>query len=1064
MSGGTGSTLILRPHGLTAITFDLDADSMAAGSYVVDLNTLRLGEGGREEMEYAQRTGAEGGDLVGVQNPLVPVTFEVVSVDGSRAEMLEMVHDLRVALSAGGWLEYKPEDLPVGASASYYAYQPSAPGGLKQKRRNRWDGPSVSEGEASVYRTECLVSLMTYPFLTSDPDSPVEVVAETTVENRDDATGDNFITIPAAALDGDSRALLQILMRNMEQGFYDDVLNVYVFPRVHGLANYKITFEPGTVVVGATEWATIADAGRASGDSYQRLTPATDDLVYRLQFHVTDWTDFVGRHLLMIACRDNGGSEGDFEVRGGWSLGVGDVKDPTPWKTTRGEWLGEWQLFSLGEMEFPGTQTVEVEEAATDPYYELEVFRNSGGAGTFDVDFFVAGPVDLRPLYVDCSGELFLHDDWLLLSNLEYPTQVAHLVSCAVPCLGFDGADSEVDCGSDAAIDNLSNGGANAYTVEGWVRADGYGENNEGRILDKDGNTGNGWMFYLDSANGLVFHQNAVQDAIAWSGLDDITADGLWHHVAATFVLAGGAAPRLWVGGVEVSYAFQQLWVGATADDSAVDLYIGNRTGTDRTWDGNIGWVRISDNARYVANFTPPPRCTLPAIDGNTVGQWIGAEGMGTVIDNQEGTAALDGAQTDCEFVCLCEGWKLTGPVKPLGLLPLANCGKEATSGYRLYFLWERRDGTLVVDDGFAGYDANWEEIDDCDVVWFGSFNDPNRKTEGVNSQRIPAATTGSKAVAKDYSGWGVNDYFCCTYETSGPPLASTIRFQTNPGVDYYHRNTPADSPNFWTPMIQIKSGFGVVGAPNWNNITQLYASTQAGATMYHDYWRWSAKDPASAQPNDFGSSWNYLPAGYPWFVYTDAATRCAGNCVPVGTYGVGGAAEHTLIADMSDARNIKMKALCYLFSSGVELTDGEAGIVVRMSDQTSGSEDCYFLSMDAGTDLLTLYKYVAGTPTSLGSVGLTVNMDTWYWLGIECLEDTVTCYAHATEADLWDNVLIEVVDTSQATGKCGLMVKDGMGRFDDVEVWAEDDRYNPQDEMTVEVEALLRSIHPHYE
>ena len=1068
MSGGTGSTLVLRPHGLTAITFDLDADSMAAGSYVVDLNTFRLGEEGREVMEYAQRTGAEGGDLVGVQNPLVPITFEAVAVDDSRAGMLEMVHDLRVALQAGGWLEYKPEDLPVGASASYYAYLPSAPGGLKSKRRNRWDGPSVNEGGTFVYRVECLVGLMTRPFLVTDPDDPVMALAETTIENRDDATGDNFITIPAAVLDGDSRALLQIMMRNMEKGFYDDVLNVYVFPRVHGLANHRIVFEPGTVVVGATEWATIADAGRASGDSYQRLTPTSDDLVYRLQFQVTDWTDFVGRQLLMIACRDNGGTEGDFEVRGGWSLGVGDVKDPTPWRSTRGEWLGEWQLFSLGEMEFPGTQTVEVEEAYTDPYYELEVFRNSGGTGTFEVDFFVAGPVDLRPLYVDCSEELFLHDDWLLLSNLEYPTQVAHLISCTLPCLEFDGAISEVDCGSDAAIDDLwgTGVGTQDFTVECWANPDGPGEGQAGKFFVKGDGNPPGWYFGFDrpaAQDQLQFrvYSGGAQDPLAtmdWGG-----SDGLPHHYAAVF--RAGLAPRMFVDGQEVTYVVQLAGIGNLQTDVAVDLFLGNNTAQSMTFDGRIGWCRVSDNIRYAANFTPPVRCTLPAIDGNTVAQWIGVEGMGTVIENQEGTAALDGTQTDCEFVCDC-GWKLTAPVKPLGLLPLANCGKEATDGYRLYFLWERRDGTLVVDDDFSGYDANWQEISDCDVPWVGSGNTLAR-VEGAQAQAANILAILTRTVGPiDYSGWAGTDYFCCVMrEQLVGPVANDFEFHDGAGI--YRRTATVQA--VWSVIRERKTDFVIdAGAPNWNSIDDavLDRTGHEGVLGEWDNWRWSKKDPASAQPNDFGAAWNYFLAAAPWFVYTDAATRCAGNPTPVDATALGsetGAAEQLLLSNMANSRNIKYKARVYAFQN-TELTDSELGLAARCSDGTSGSEDCYYLSISEDADTLTLYKYVAGAPTALATVGFTVAAATWYWLGIECLEETITCYAHATEANLWDNALIEVTDTSQATGQCGFMVKEGMGRFDDAEVWAEDDRYNPQDEMNVEVKALLRGVYPHYE
>jgi hypothetical protein len=1065
MSAGTGSTLILRPTGLTAITFDLDANNMAADSYVVDLNTLRFGEEDRELMEYAQRTGAEGGDRVGVQNPLVPLTFAAVVVADSRADMVEMAQDLRVALMTGGYLEFKPEDLPGGVTSSFYAYLPSGPGGLVQRRKNRWDAAAVDEGGTLVYRVVYTVSLMTYPLLLSDPDSPITAVSATTIENRDDTTGDDFVTLPAATVIGDSRALVQLTMRNMEPGEFDDIIGVYIFPRIYGLTNYRIVFEPGTIVVGATEWVTTVDATRSDG-SYQRLTPVTDDLSYRLQFQVTNWTDFVGRHLLMIACRDNGGSEGDFEVRGGWSLGTGELKDPTPWASTQGEFLEEWQLFSLGEIEFPGTRIVEVEELNTDPYYELEVRRISGGSGTFDVDFFIAGPVDLRPLYVDCSGQLFLSEDWLLLSNLEYPVQIAHIVKCGVFHLNFNINDpSDLDCGSDAAIDNLSDSGNDDFTVEAWIRAEGYGNLGEGRIFDKDNGTGNGWMFYLDSVNGLIFYQYANQDAIARSGLDDITADGMWHHVAATFIDTG-AAPRLWVDGIEVSYAFQQAWLGPTADDSAIDLHIGNRADLNRAWQGDIAWTRLSSNLRYTtATFAPPVRCSLPAIDANTVAQWIGAEGTGSIIDNQEGTAALDGTQTSCIFGCDCDDWKLQGPVKPLGLLPLANPGKEATDGYRLYFLWERRDGTLVVDDDFAGYDANWQEISDCDVDWVIGVTGLTR-TEGTGAQLGGNALTTRTVGPVDYSGWAGTDYFCCTVRTNDVAPVNHD-FELWDGIAIYRRTAQVEIA--WCVVAERKTDFVIdAGAPNWNSIDDAVidrAAAMPGTSLW-DNWRWSAKDPASAQPNDFGASWNYFLALAPWFVYTDAATRCAGNPTPVKSGVEGsetGTAEQLLLSSMADARNLKMKARVYAFLSDT-VTDAEVGVVFHCSDGTSGSEDCYYLSIDVGADLLTLYRYVAGVPTSLGSVGFTVAAATWYWLGVEAFEGTIKCYAHANENDLWDNVLMEIEDTTHVTGKCGLMVKDGMGRFDDVEVWVEDDRYNPQDEAEIEVEILARSINPHAE
>jgi len=833
--GGKQSTLTLKPNGLSDIDFDLSVADLDTVGYTVNLGSLRLREEDREKVEYAGRVNAEGGAVLGYVSTLVVVSFDVVIRASSKATLIQRAHALRAALKAGGWLLYKPESLPAGVTGSYYYYLPSSPGALLAAPGNRWDVAPNSEGYLSL---QYQVELTTFPFLVSDPDSPVTVVSATTIYNHDDAgTGhDNWVTIPAASLKGDARALLQITLENLETGSYDDIVGVYIFPRTYGLTNYKIAHEPGTAVVGDTEWSTVVDANR-SGGSYVRLTPASDDVVYRRQFAVSNWTDFVGRHLLLLACRDNGATEGEFEVRGGWSLGSGAVLDPTRWKSVRAEWLGEWVLFSLGELEFPGTQLVEGEETSTTPYYEIEVRRTSG-AGTFDVDVLYAAPVDLRPMYVDCSGVSFLSGSMLLVSNLEYPIQVAHVV------------------------------------------------------------------------------------------------------------------------------------------------------------------------------------------DATTLA--------------------------------------LVGPAKPRGLWPLAEPGLEATSGYRLYFLWERREGSLVVDEDFSGYDANWQEIDDCEAasLW-GNATDNSDRVEGTYSKYTNASGNPNYNFVgtRSYAAWTDDDYFCAAFKASGASDQAQLRTTSS---RYFY--AALSNISTWYLKIVKKGDFSKAGAPDpiWSSIDDFLVSV-SGTRPYFDNWRWSKKDPDAVQPNDFGSSWNYRPSGYPWFVFTDAATRCAGNPIPVGSAGAGGSTEQTLLSNMSDARNVKVKLRCYVFASSV-VTSGKVGLLARCSDQTSGSEDGYALVLDSAADTLTLYKYVAGTPTALATVGFTVNTATWYWLGIECYENTITCYAHATEGNLWDAPLIQVTDTTQTTGKCGLIVTSGMGRFDDFEVWAESDRYNPSDTAEVEVKALLRGVNPHYE
>jgi hypothetical protein len=374
-----------------------------------------------------------------------------------------------------------------------------------------------------------------------------------------------------------------------------------------------------------------------------------------------------------------------------------------------------------------------------------------------------------------------------------------------------------------------------------------------------------------------------------------------------------------------------------------------------------------------------------------------------------------------------------------------------------LYFFWERRDGTLLLDDDFAGYDANWEMISDCDVAWVNAFLDNNKFVEDTGSNRVAVATAHRTIGPVDYSGWGNDDYFCACFSVA---TGYTTDVELRDGAGIYALTVVIPNSSSWAPIFDTKGNFFVkAGAPNWNSIDDAYFLVTSLFDTYWDNWRWSKKDPDAAQPNDFGSDWNYQPTTKPWFVFTDAATRCAGN--PTVAFG-GSAVEQSLVANMANAANIKMKARVYTFQDPSYIDDNEIGILFRLSDQTSGSEDGYFLAIHEDSDELRLYEYTAGTPTLLASIGFTVDPNTWYWLGVEVYESTITCYAHTTEANLWDTPLLEVVDTTHTTGKCGFMVKEGMGRFDDAEVWAEDDRYNPQDEMEVEVKALRRSVHPH--
>ena len=198
----------------------------------------------------------------------------------------------------------------------------------------------------------------------------------------------------------------------------------------------------------------------------------------------------------------------------------------------------------------------------------------------------------------------------------------------------FDGADSIVQLGSPAALDDLAVGAS--FTVEAWVYPTGWGEGNVGTIADKSNNLNVGWTFRQDNVNGLygeVWFD--TQNAESASGTDEWgTAQfNAWHHVAMVYT-TGTKTITLWIDGAEVtSYATQQAGNAAAVADNAQTAQIGNLANQAATFAGYIGWVRISDTARYAAGFTEPPRCPLPGLAPAGSTQWLGIhEGAGTVI------------------------------------------------------------------------------------------------------------------------------------------------------------------------------------------------------------------------------------------------------------------------------------------------------------------------------------------------------------------------------------------------------------------------------------------------
>lgn len=425
---GVNSTLILRPTGLTAITFDMSASTGATSGYVVDAGSLRLNEEERLDIVYAEGAKMDGGRVASSRGPLVELSFAVILSDTSRAAMIQRAHTLIKAVNNddGGTLQYKPDGVGAGVRSTYYHYLKSKPPALRAAPGNRWDGPVPDDG---VYRVVMEVELMTLPFATSDPDNPVQVLTVTTLNNIDDGTND-YVTITAATVEGSMPALVRFIAHPLTAGAAAAVGRFWLAQRIEGLDNFAATYLTSAAVVPTAVWSTETDAARCGG-SYYRCTPAASNIVYARRYTIANWSDHKGRAAIMVVVRNNGGMASDFDIYYRWTIAnyalTGDSKNTASARL--------WEPLILGEVTLPETDMSDIEDL--DLYIDICVVRTSG-SGTFDLDCLKLLYTDVGVIQADMpSGYGASSTHSLLLENLNDPDDIGHAIVHASSKLAY---------------------------------------------------------------------------------------------------------------------------------------------------------------------------------------------------------------------------------------------------------------------------------------------------------------------------------------------------------------------------------------------------------------------------------------------------------------------------------------------------------------------------------------------------------------------------------------------------------------------------------------------------
>lgn len=178
--------------------------------------------------------------------------------------------------------------------------------------------------------------------------------------------------------------------------------------------------------------------------------------------------------------------------------------------------------------------------------------------------------------------------------------------------LDFNGTDDDVDCNS-ALI------GTGAKSIAFWMYLDGWGESGDNRVLAEGDGAGNYFMAYAQF-QGEAQHRfrftsdrNSYADSAAAS-----IGTGAWYHVVLTRDAAGVA--NIYINGALSGDADQDSGTPTVGEGN---LFIGNDSGGDNTFDGPIDDVRIYDAELTAAqvsllyNGGSGTEETLQALSGN---------------------------------------------------------------------------------------------------------------------------------------------------------------------------------------------------------------------------------------------------------------------------------------------------------------------------------------------------------------------------------------------------------------------------------------------------------------
>lgn len=151
----------------------------------------------------------------------------------------------------------------------------------------------------------------------------------------------------------------------------------------------------------------------------------------------------------------------------------------------------------------------------------------------------------------------------------------------------FDGGDELINCGSAAILDNIGTTGDYRFTVVAWIKPTSLGENNLGRIIDKDS-----FVFLMQATQRVAL--NIYFGGVAKQAIlpNNSVPFGSW-----TFVVAEHDGANIKISTNGGAWITGDAVVGAIDVHAANSLLIGDNASSNRCFDGIIGEIRIYNHA-----------------------------------------------------------------------------------------------------------------------------------------------------------------------------------------------------------------------------------------------------------------------------------------------------------------------------------------------------------------------------------------------------------------------------------------------------------------------------------